>query len=420
MNFFRLTEKSLLNRKLSVILTALSIAIGVLLLLGVERIRSTARSGFESTISQTDLIVGARGAPLQLLLYSVFHIGNPTNNIKYETFEKYSKHGEVEWAVPISLGDSFHNFRVVGTDNGFFDHVKVGNKKALELDPVITQPFSNLLSAVVGAEVARALHLKVNSQIILSHGVGTVNAFAHENAPFAVVAILKNTGTPIDKSIFVSLNAIEAIHEGWESGAPRGTPQSASGLEAKSYRPSSITAFYVGLKSRMSVFNVQNEMNNDETEPLTALMPGITLRDLWNSLGKIETVLRLIGFLVLGSNLISLLLVLVSSLTERRREMAIYRSVGASPLFMAKLLITEAAFVTGVGIILGYVLLTAVIFVFSSSLEQNLGFSVPLFHLTSTELAFLAIIFIGGMATAIIPAIMSYKQTLSDGLSIKT
>jgi putative ABC transport system permease protein len=419
MNFWLLTEKSLLNRKLSVVLTGLSIAIGVVLLIGVERIRSTAKSGFESTISQTDLIVGARGAPLQILMYSVFHIGNPLNNIRFSSFEKYAKNPEIEWMVPISLGDSYKGYRVVGTEQDFFKHVKVGNKKSLEFNLGSTEPFGDLLNVVIGSEVSKKLHLNLGQNITLSHGVGAVNAFSHDNAPFKVVSVLKTTGTPIDKSVFVSLEAIEAIHEGWESGAPNGSPKDAATLTSKKFKPGSITAFYVGLKSRLSVFNLQSQINNDVDEPLTALMPGLTLRDLWNSIGKIEVALRLIGILVLISNLIGLLLVLVSSLTERRREMAIYRSVGASPFFMSKLLLTEAGLVTLAGIASGWIFLTAIIFIFSSHLEESLGFEVPMFQPTHTEIIYLLIIFIGGVVTALIPAFMSYRQTLSDGLSVR-
>ncbi len=149
MNAFTLTLKSLANRRFSALLTVLSIAVGIFLLLGVERIREITQKGFEGTISQTDLIVGARGAPLQILLYSVFHIGNPLNNVRYSSFEKYAKDPEVKWAVPLSLGDSHKGFRVIGTQGAFFEHIKTGAKKSLAFKE--GRRFSSLFGFVLGS-----------------------------------------------------------------------------------------------------------------------------------------------------------------------------------------------------------------------------------------------------------------------------
>jgi putative ABC transport system permease protein len=417
MNALSLTQKSLSNRRFSAFLTMLSIAVGVVLLLGVERIRESTRKGFEGTISQTDLIVGARGAPLQILLYSVFHIGNPLNNVRYSSFEKYKSNAEVSWSVPISLGDSHKGFRVIGTSAEFFTHVKTGAKKSLEFKN--GKSFESLLQVVLGAEVAEKLKYKLGDKIVLAHGVGAAESFQHDNAPFEIVGILEATGTPFDKSVFVSLEAIEAIHEGWESGAPKATSKSAAELAAKAWKPQSITAFFIGLKSRISVFKLQSDINNDEDEALTAFMPGITLRDLWNSLGKAEVAFKILAMLVLLSNLLTLLLVLLSSLQERRREMAIYRALGAGPYYMGKLLLFESLLLTVSGMAVGFVALASIFFVAATPLEKTLGFKIPILSLSSTELTYLLCIFAGAVLTAVIPAVMSYKQTLSDGLTVR-
>lgn len=417
MNALTLTLKSLSNRSFSAFLTVASIAVGIFLLLGVERIREITQKGFEGTLSQTDLVVGARGAPLQILLYSVFHIGNPLNNVRYASFEKYAQHPEVKWAVPISLGDSHRGFRVIGTSNEFFEHVKTGAKKSFEFSQ--GKPFNSLFEVVVGADVAKRLRYKVGQKLVLTHGVDITNSFQHENTPFEIVGIMAPTGTPFDKSLFVSLEAIEAIHDGWETGAPKGAVKAADDLVSKAWQPKSITAFFVGLNSRMSVFKVQNEINNDSIEPLTAFMPGITLRDLWTTLGKAELAFKILGALVLVTNLLTLLLLLLSSMQERRREMAIYRAMGAGPFFMGKLLLVESLLLTFSGLVLGLSSLAAVFYVFQSPLEQSLGFQIPVLSLSITEATYLCSVLAGAFFIALVPAFMSYRQTLSDGLLVK-
>ncbi|MEZ4814989.1 MAG: ABC transporter permease [Bdellovibrionota bacterium] len=418
MNAWTLTFKSLSNRKLSVCLTIASIALGIFLLIGVERIRNITRQGFEGTISQTDLIVGARGSPLQILLYSVFHIGNPLNNVRYSSFEKYNEDPEVKWAVPISLGDSHRGFRVVGTNTSFFENIKTGSKQKLKFQNN-GRPFASLFEVVIGADVAARLNYSLGKRLLLTHGVDVTNSFQHENAPFEVVGILERTGTPFDKALFVSLGAIEAIHAGWESGAPKGAVLSADELKEKKWQPEQITAFFIGLKSRLSVFSLQNKINNDDIEPLTALMPGIALRDLWTTLGKAEIAFRILGFLVLVTNLLTLLLLLLSSLQERRREMAIYRALGAGPFFMGKLLLYESLLLTLMGVFFGLVTLAMAFYVFQTPLEQSLGFQIPILSLSFTEGIYLLAVLMGAFCTALIPAVISYKQSLSDGLVVR-
>ena len=129
----KLAWKSLMNRKATAILTIMTVAISVVLLLGVERIRTQAKDSFANTISGTDLIVGGRSGQVNLLLYSVFRIGNATNNIDWKSYQEFAHHRAVDWAIPISLGDSHKGFRVMGTNHSYFEHYKYGSKQPLTL-----------------------------------------------------------------------------------------------------------------------------------------------------------------------------------------------------------------------------------------------------------------------------------------------
>ena len=200
MIILRLAWQSLMNRKFTTILTILSIAVSVMLLLGVEKVRSSARTSFINTISGTDLVVGARTGGVQLLLYSVFHIGDATANVTWKTVEDIKKRDEVKWIVPIALGDSHRGYRVVGTSSEYFERFRY--RRNIPLQFVEGYKFSDLFDAVLGAEVARTLNYKIDDEIILAHGTGPVSIGKdHGDTPFRVSGILAPTGTPVDRVV---------------------------------------------------------------------------------------------------------------------------------------------------------------------------------------------------------------------------
>jgi putative ABC transport system permease protein len=254
MPVWHLTWRSLVNRRLTMALTVVSVALSVALLLGVERLRQNARAGFAQTISGTDLVVGARSGPVQLLLYSVFHLGNPTNNISWQSIEALAEHPQVAWVVPLSLGDSHRGFRVVGTTGAYFEHYRYGRERRLALAD--GRSFEGIFEAVVGTEVAARFGYRVGQRIVVSHGSGGQVSFAHhEDKPFTIVGILGRTGTPVDRSVLVSLEAIEAIHLGWQGGSPiPGVAIAPEHVRRFDLSPKAVTAALVGLRSRVAVF----------------------------------------------------------------------------------------------------------------------------------------------------------------------
>jgi len=288
---WHLTWRSVANRRMTVALTALAVALAVAMLLGVERLRNDARAGFAQTVSGTDLIVGARSGPVQLLLYSVFHLGDATNNVSWQSMQKIAAHPQVEWLVPVSLGDSHRGFRVVGTTTGFFEHYRHGRDRSLVF--AAGKPFEALFDAVVGAEVAARLGYTVGQSIVVSHGAGEVSFADHEDKPFTVAGVLARTGTPVDRSVLVGLQAIEAIHVDWTGGARMpGVSIPAEQVQRFDLTPKAVTAALVGLKSRVTVFRVQRFVNTFADEPLLAILPGATLQQLWGILAIAERVAK--------------------------------------------------------------------------------------------------------------------------------
>ncbi len=419
MIIFRLALKSLANRKLTALLTILSIAFSVALLLGVVKVRTGARQSFADTISGTDLIVGARSGGLNLLLYSVFRIGNATNNITWKTYKDIAALRDVAWIVPISLGDSHRGFRVMGTIPEYFKLYHYRHGHALEF--AAGSPFSDLFDAVVGADVAEQLGYKVGDKIIVAHGLGSVSFLKHEDKPFRVSGILAKTGTPVDRTVHVSLAAIEAIHVDWQNGAPiPGQSISAEEVRHMDLQPRAITAAFLGLKSKLAAFRLQRAINEYPEEPLSAILPGVALQELWGLVGTAETALSAVSGMVVLTALLGMVTMILTTLNERRREMAILRSVGATPATILSLLVTEAGVLTFLGVVLGTVLLYGALIFLQPFIDRTYGLHIAIDPPTQSQLTVLASIVIAGFIAGLLPALRAYRLSLADGMTVRT
>lgn len=412
-----LAWKSLKNRRMTAILTIMTVAISVILLMGVERIRTQAKTSFANTISGTDLIVGGRSGQVNLLLYSVFRIGNATNNIDWKSYQAFSQHRAVKWAIPISLGDSHKGFRVMGTNHSYFEHYRYGQKQPLRF--ASGREFNGLFEAVIGADVAKQLGYQVGSEIIIAHGIADVGFSRHDKLPFHVVGILAPTGTPVDKTVHVSLQAIEAIHVGWESGAHLGPTPDAATLANMDFEPKQITAMLIGLQSRIQVFALQRQINTYPKEPLSAILPGVALQELWGMMSVAEQALMIISVFVVVAGLFGMLSSLLASLNERRREMAILRAMGARPRHVFTLLISEAAGLTLAGILVGVAGVYTVLAAASPLIQQQYGIQIQLTGISGYECGLLACVQAAGLLIGFIPAFRAYRQSLSDGMTIR-
>lgn len=414
MNLLMLAWKSLLNRRSTAVLTMVTIAVSVALMLGVEKVRHHARQSFANTVSGTDLIVGARGGSIQLLLYSVFRIGNATNNISWDSYQEITALPGVRWAIPISLGDSHQGYRVVGTTRDYFEHFRYANGRQLEFTE--GRAFADTFEAVLGAEVARQLGYKSGDSMVVSHGIGDDRLLqGHDDKPFTVSGILAPTGTPVDRSVHVSLAGIEAIHINWNRVETDPTLiRSSSDLA-----PRAITAFMLGLENRLQAFTLQRKINEFTGEPLLAIFPGVALQELWGLMRVAEQALRIVAVLVAAAAMAGLLAVSLAGLNERRREMAILRSVGASYQHVMGLLVFESTLLTALGIGLGVMLQNLVLLILQPWLIDQFGLYLPLGLPGTREWALLGMLQIAGVAVGLLPAWRGYRNSLADGLSTR-
>jgi putative ABC transport system permease protein len=411
-----LAARSAWNRRLTLGLTLIAVALSVTLLLGVVRIRQEAKDSFTQSVSGTDLVVGARTSPVQLMLYAVFRIGEATNNIRWQSYQDLANHPEVAWSIPLSLGDSHHGFPVLGTSTAYFEHFHYGTAQALAFSA--GKPFAGVFDAVLGAEVATQLGYHLGDHIILTHGMGGEGLTEHADKPFTVVGILAPTGTPVDRTVHISLEAMEAIHLDWQGGAPMpGISIPAEFVRKFDLKPKEITAALVGLKSRAAVFKMQRYINGYVPEPLLGVLPGVALDQLWQVVGIAERTLLVVSAMVVVVGLSGLIAVILASLGERRRELAILRSVGAKPSDIFLLLTAEGLFITLLGAFLGVLQLTLLTALLGPYVQSHFGLAIQPKWISAEEFILLATVVGVGLCASLVPGYRAYKLSLADGLT---
>ena len=411
-----LSIKSLLARATTVGMTILAIGLSVALFLGVEKVRTGAKASFSDTISGTDLIIGARSGSVQLLLYSVFRIGNATNNLTWSSYQEIAGRPEIAWIVPISLGDSHKQFRVMGTTPEFFSRYKYRSDQSLEFSS--GEIMSDLFDTVLGADVAASLKYEVGDPIIVAHGLASFTE--HKDQPFQVSGILKKTGTPVDRTVIVSLRAIEAIHVDWQGGSQiQGQKTPIDAIRKMELQPKAVTAVLVGIENRLKVFSLQRAINNYPREPLLAILPGVALQELWQIIGIAEVALIGVSAMVVVTALLGMMAMIFSSLNERRREMAIFRAMGARPLVIFGMLIFEASMIAVSGAILGFALAYIGLYFARPIVDSAFGLWLPSAAPTLNEFSLIAAVVAASIIVSLLPAIRAYRLSLSDGMTVQ-
>jgi putative ABC transport system permease protein len=414
MILFLLAFKSLRSRVVTTSLTIFSIALSVMLLVGVDRVRQGTQKGFEGTLSHVDLVVGARGGSLPLLLYSVFHIGTANNDISYASYEHFKDHPAVKWTIPFSLGDSFHDYRVVATDDNFYEHYQYRGGQSIKLASGTRA--EGIFDAVLGSEVAKHLGYKIGQQIVLTHGIEG-SFLNHKDKPFTVVGVLAHTSTPVDRAIYITLYGDEAMHLGWEHGAPPLQEIPASQITKSMLHIDQISSFLLATKSRISTLLLQREINTYKPEPLTAIIPALTLEDLWSVLSYADVALSLVSVAVLIVGLLAMLTALYTALNERRKEVAVLRAVGLHARQIFTLFVLESTLISAVGMLVGLGAVYLLIFLLRAPIENNYGIPLAVVGISTRVAIYMAVVVVAGSLLGCIPAIRAYRNALVDGLN---
>ena len=412
----KLTINSLYARLLTVSMTVLAISLSLMLYLSVEKLRSSSYTSFTNTISQTDLIVGSRTGSVQLLLYSVFRIGNATNNITWDSYKDIINRDEVKWSVPISLGDSHKGFRVMGTNADFFKRYKYRGDQSLKIEE--GKYFLDLYDVVIGFGVAEKLGYNINTPLVVSHGLKSFTE--HDDQPFKVSGILAKTGTPVDNTIIVSLEAIEAIHVDWSSGAKiPGKVTPIDQIRKMDLSPSNITAVLLGVNSKLKIFQLQRWINEYPEEALSSILPGVALQELWRIVGVVENILLGISSIVVLTTLMGMTAIVFSSLSERRREMAIWRAMGASPKIIIGLLMLEAFIISTLSVVVSTFLLFILLYFIQPWIDSTYGILITIEMLSLKDIYIFILFIFVAMFVSLIPAMRAYWFSINDGMTIK-
>ncbi|MDR0716614.1 MAG: ABC transporter permease [Azoarcus sp.] len=409
-----LALKSAWNRRSTLALMFLALTLSSVLLLALAHVRDAARTGFTGAVSGVDLVVGPRENPVSLVLYAIFHLGAARRNIAWESYEDIARRPEVAWSVPLALGDSHRGFPVLGTSADFFTHYRHGDRQPLRFAQ--GENLRGLFDAVIGAEVARALRYRHGERITLSHGDGRLPGLEHADKPFTVTGILAPTGAPVDRTVFVSLAAIEAIHLDWQGGRPMpGVTIPVDQVQKFDLKPKTLTAFLIGLKQRAAVFRLQREIDAQPGEALTAVPPGVALDELWQMLGAVDALLTGISWLTLGVCLAGAAAVTLAGQNERRREIAILRAAGAQRRHIAILLFLESGALALLSIASAFCLVRLAAFVLRAQAARwGLG---PLSSgIPAAQWQLMAEMLGAMLCVTLSPLVRAYRQSLSDGL----
>jgi putative ABC transport system permease protein len=421
---FVLAARSAWGRRSSLVLLLISIMMSTVLLLGIDMVRQSARSSFSNAVSGTDLIVGAQNSPVSLLLYSVFRMGEPSRNVPISVYDSLKTNPAVKHAIPISLGDSYKGFSVVSTSANYFQDFRYGERQALVLeqgrefsDYQVGMPYSVVFEAVLGAEVAGALGHRLGDSIALTHGAALQGGGTHADKPFKVVGILAPTGTPVDRSVHISLQAMEAIHVDWQAGVPITKGHIAAEQVTKfDLQPKVVTAILLSLNNRAGVFRMQRHLQDNPEVALTALLPGVALSALWDTVGMAERALLFVAGLVACVSALGLISVMLVALSQRRRELAVLRSVGAGPGVVFGLVCLESTLVMLLGVGLGFMLTLALSLGLASWVQAHFGFVLVSAWSLKTGLMCVAAFAVLGSLLGIVPAWQAYRQQLQEGL----
>ena len=408
-----LAIKSLLNRKLTIALTIISLMLSISLFLSIDTLRLGAKKSFFGNVKSGDLILGSRSGEIQLLLYSLFQIGSPTNNISWESYKDFAEHSEVSWTIPISLGDSHKQFRVLGTNNQYFRYFNYRNKKQLEFEN--GEKLNDMFDVVIGSDVAKTLNYKLNNSIVIAHGISSQSL--HDEFPFKVKGILKKTGTSTDRLVIVSLEALEIIHKDWKTGSRIPSVKKTNiELEKEDLKPKEITAAIIKIKSPIKIFKIQREINDYEKESLQAVIPGIALSKLWEIVSITENIMLSITTMVIVSSLIGLIAILYSTLSNRRKEMALLRIVGASPKNIFSLLLMEALIISICSIVASILLTQLLSIIVFPILDQKFGIYLEYKFISIKDFYFLMVVLFTSVVVSIFPALQAYKNSINDGI----
>ena len=424
MSILHLSWKNILNKPLNLVLNLVLFALGVGLISLLLLVNVQLEDKFEKNFAGIDLVIGAKGSPLQLILSSLYHLDAPTGNMPVSESKAFlnPKHPIFKSAIPLSLGDSHRGYRIVGTNTGFIDlyEAKFADGKLFEEN----------MEVVVGATVAKNLNIKLGDEFKSSHGLIEDENLVHEDAaPFKVVGILEKTGSVIDQLIVTKTQSIWVVHDEHDHEAEESTEHNeaehdheheeaehSEDLPLTSYEDKSITSLLVKFKGRnIQALNMARKIN--ENTNFQAATPAIEINRLYTLLGVGEEALKAMALLIIFVSGLSIFISLFSSLRERKYELAVMRTLGARPGFLFQLIIFEGIIIAVLGYFCGIALSHGSMVLLADFLEKSYRYDFSAAIFLKEEIYIFGGSLVIGIIAAIIPAFQASKTDIHATLA---
>ena len=387
MSLLRLAYANLKEHFLTTVLSVMLLAIGVGMVSFIITLSNQLNDRFNRDIRGIDMVVGAKGSPLQLILSAVYQIDNPTGNIKLSEASRVQNHPLVKYGIPLSYGDSYQGFRIVGTDTSYLSHFKASFSNG--------SVWKKSMDVVLGSVAAERLNMDLGSHFHGTHGLES-EGHSHDEAHYTVVGILKPTGSVADRLILTTTESVWDIYQHESAHADD---------------EGEVTALLVKFKSPMGIMQVPRFIN--EKTSMQAALPAIEINRLYELMGIGFSTLQAIGLLILAIAALSVFISLLNSLKERKYELALMRSLGASPSKLFGLVVIESLLLCVAGYLFGIILGRFGIMVLSSYGEEQFHFGVTQYGLASIEMWLFPFTLLVGLLAAVIPAFRAYRSDIS-------
>jgi putative ABC transport system permease protein len=410
MSLWKMAWRYLWRRTLVTILTLAGIALGVALICSVLTLRRESESSFSKESGQYDLVVGAKGSPLQLVLSSVYQLDIPTGNIPYSRYEALKADRRITTAIPIGLGDNYHGFRIIGTEAEIFDLADRQDASKHLFGFKEGAPFTKDFDAVIGSEVARLGGLKMGDTFVGTHGiVTTAGSSEHTDFPYKVVGILNESGNASDRGVYVTLPSVWHIHEKEAEIHSR-----ISGAEPSADRE--VTAVLLRLKAVGMRLWMTQEIQK-RTESMAAVPVNEMHRLFQQVLSPLQNVLLGIACLVVVVSALTIMATFYQAAERRRRDLAIMRSLGAHRVEILGLVVLEALLLTLVGLATGMLLGHGGLAAAGGIMRHSIGLSISPWKIDRIECGALGLVALGGLLAGLLPAIFAYYRSPVKDLS---
>ncbi|QDK83221.1 ABC transporter permease [Spirosoma sp. KCTC 42546] len=399
MNLFRISWSNLKDKPLSSFLSGLLMTFGITIISLLLLLNKQLDDQFRKNIKGIDMVLGAKGSPLQLILSSIYQIDSPVGNIPLDEAERLTRNPMIKTAIPLSMGDNYQSFRILGTNKKYLDHFEatVGQGKLFEQN----------LEVVIGPRVAAVTGLKIGDTFSGSHGLDKEGE-VHAGSKYKVVGILNPTNTVTDQLILTPLSSIWAIHD---HGHEEGEAHEEEGHEEA---PHEITSMLIKFRNPMGMMVARGINSNSK---LQAALPNIEINRLFTLLGVGVETLRGLAIVIMLISGVSVFVSLYNSLKERRYEMALMLSMGATRAQLFGMLLLEGLVLALIGFGLGILLSRVGLWLFSSSVSEDYHYNLAAFGILPEEWILLGVAILIGLIAAALPAIGVYRMNISRTLA---